>query len=174
MNKDKLAQALRAGLEAAQELLAIKREALGDDYTKTRGYWEAERELSAALAAHEAEKQAGPVAWVRWDGGACPIPWGTQVHVRHRTGREYGPCRAGESYAESWGHNGWSSDIVAYRLAAPPSESDKEDAELPQLPPSQCYVKVWIDGDESLEGANSAYYTAEQMQNYARAKKEQP
>ncbi len=55
MSADKLAQALKAGIEAAQELLAIKREALGDDYTKTRSYWETERELVAALAAHQAE-----------------------------------------------------------------------------------------------------------------------
>jgi hypothetical protein len=58
MSTEQLAQALLTGLGAAQELLEIKRKELGDDYSKTYGYWKAERELSAALAAHEAEKAA--------------------------------------------------------------------------------------------------------------------
>jgi hypothetical protein len=53
---EQLAQALRTGLEMTQELLAIKRDALGDDYSRTRTYWEAEREISAALAQHEAQR----------------------------------------------------------------------------------------------------------------------
>lgn len=52
---NQLAQALRTGLEMTQELLAIKREALGDDYSRTRTYWEAERELSAAIVSLEAQ-----------------------------------------------------------------------------------------------------------------------
>lgn len=58
MSTDSKLEALRTGLEMAQELLAIKREALGDDYRLTRTYWEAERELQAALAEAEQE-QAG-------------------------------------------------------------------------------------------------------------------
>lgn len=61
MSTEQLAQALLTGLGAAQELLEIKRKELGDDYSKTYGYWKAERELSAALAAHEAEKAAPAV-----------------------------------------------------------------------------------------------------------------
>lgn len=56
-----MAEALRTGLEMTQELLAMKREALGDDYQWTRAYFEAERELSAALAAFDAQ-QAAPMS----------------------------------------------------------------------------------------------------------------
>jgi hypothetical protein len=58
MSTEQLAQALLTGLGAAQELLEIKRKELGDDYSKTYGYWKAERELSAALAAHESFAKA--------------------------------------------------------------------------------------------------------------------
>lgn len=54
---DAIGAALRTALEMAQELLAMKREALGDDYRLTRNYWEAEREITAAIAAHEAQPQ---------------------------------------------------------------------------------------------------------------------
>ena len=50
-------QALRTGLEMTQELLAMKREALGDDYRLTRTYWEAEREITEAIAAAIKEPQ---------------------------------------------------------------------------------------------------------------------
>lgn len=65
-----LAEALRTGLEAAQELLAIKREALGEDYARTRSYWAATREIATALAAYEEQAaQQGAVtdpALVLW------------------------------------------------------------------------------------------------------------
>ena len=62
MSTDSKLEALRTGLEMAQELLAIKREALGDDYRLTRTYWEAERELQAALAEAEQEQAGEAVA----------------------------------------------------------------------------------------------------------------
>jgi len=65
--QDKVAQALRTGLEMTQELLAMKHGALGDDYMRTRSYWAAEREISAALAEHEAAQPA-PAQ----HAGSCP------------------------------------------------------------------------------------------------------
>lgn len=56
--------------------------------------------------------------WIEWTGGACPIPAGTPVQVRHRNGEEFN-CRAGLGHAESWGRMAGqplSSDIVAYRV----------------------------------------------------------
>jgi hypothetical protein len=96
---EQLAQALRTGLEMTQELLAIKRDALGDDYSRTRTYWEAEREISAALAQQaqavpaskwEDAEEWMPLAWelcanecgeeacteLVWEGGPIPEPWG--------------------------------------------------------------------------------------------------
>lgn len=55
----RMLEALRTGLEMTQELLAMKRLALGDDYTKTCDYWEAERELSAVIAAATGQNKEG-------------------------------------------------------------------------------------------------------------------
>lgn len=44
--------------------------------------------------------------------------------------------------------------------------------ELPELPASQAYVHVWNSrgyAGDSLQSANAAYYTADQMRAYARA-----
>jgi hypothetical protein len=79
MSEDKAMQALRTGLEITQELLAMKREALGDDYRLTRPYWEAEREITEAIASLDskpATEQAHELALlVRGDGGAFRIAW---------------------------------------------------------------------------------------------------
>lgn len=40
---------------------------------------------------------------------------------------------------------------------------------LPHLPASQPYVWVWIGGEKRFESANSIYFTADQMRDYARA-----
>jgi hypothetical protein len=40
---------------------------------------------------------------------------------------------------------------------------------LPELPASQANVEVWDSEVRGLHQANAAYYTADQMQDYARA-----
>lgn len=65
--------------------------------------------------------------WIEWNGGECPVPTGTPVFVRYRTGGTLGPLPAGEDvpgatrYAGPafWRHDGVAGDIVAYRLAEP-------------------------------------------------------
>lgn len=69
-----------------------------------------------------------PREWSEWHGGACPVPVGTRVDVRHRDGGEWSDAPAGEfGYARRWEHRNALDDIVAWRLA--------ED-ELPQFDPS--------------------------------------
>lgn len=43
-----------------------------------------------------------------------------------------------------------------------------EEIELPPLPASQMNVEVWDSEVRGLHGANAPYYTADQMQAYAR------
>lgn len=58
---------------------------------------------------------ARAAGWIEWTGGECPVEHGTVVTVLHRSGEEY-TCPAGTRYAESWGCQGRTSDIVAYRV----------------------------------------------------------
>lgn len=53
--------------------------------------------------------------WIDWAGGDCPVPFRTPVEVRHRNGGEL-EARAGRGAAKSWSHQGFSGDIVAYRI----------------------------------------------------------
>ena len=51
--------------------------------------------------------------WIEWKGGECPVPPGTKVDVKFRSGNVYD----GENAASySWRHCGVRSDIVAYRV----------------------------------------------------------
>lgn len=55
--------------------------------------------------------------WIEWKGGACPVPIGTKVEVRHRSGGVF-LDRAGvkDSFARDWQHTGMMGDILAYRV----------------------------------------------------------
>lgn len=54
--------------------------------------------------------------WIEWGGGGvCPVPIGTSIEVRHRSGNVF-QCKAGFGYSQSWSHSRVSGDIVAYRL----------------------------------------------------------
>jgi hypothetical protein len=66
--------------------------------------------------------QADPYSWFPWSGGACPVPAGTLVDVRHRDGDEFLGVSAGdpdEVVAEDWSISDKQShpgDIIAYRI----------------------------------------------------------
>lgn len=59
--------------------------------------------------------------WIKWDGGVCPVPKGTDVEVKYRDGKTTA-CPAlietrGPDATESfWRHDGMTYDIVAYRV----------------------------------------------------------
>lgn len=60
--------------------------------------------------------------WIEWDGGHCPVPRGTLVDVRYRSGEEKFSLPALEMVPGSdasysyWKNDGMSADIIAYRL----------------------------------------------------------
>lgn len=55
--------------------------------------------------------------WIEWGGGDCPVPRGTLVDVRHRSGLEHLAASAGlNGRARTWYHDGTLGDIIAYRL----------------------------------------------------------
>jgi hypothetical protein len=62
-----------------------------------------------------AASQADADGWIKWEGGGCPVPNGTNVFVRLRDG--YAPTIQGRSNELHWHHIGSNSDIVAYRTA---------------------------------------------------------
>lgn len=58
--------------------------------------------------------------WIPWDGGECPVPNGTKVDVRLRSGEESFSLEAIKDMLAGpafWIKDDMSSDIVAYRLA---------------------------------------------------------
>jgi hypothetical protein len=68
--------------------------------------------------------KAGPDGWIPHDGGECPVPKGTQVRVRLRSGSEY---QGGALTVSCMGPKQWktgyigdptpsSTDIVAYQV----------------------------------------------------------
>ena len=61
--------------------------------------------------------------WIEWSGGACPVPEGALVDVRHRDGDEFFGHAAmwdvGDHFAaQDWSHTDVGGDIVAYRMTA--------------------------------------------------------
>ena len=68
------------------------------------------------------EKIYGP--WVKWHGGACPVPPDTVVKVKCRSGRVLEPHLA---YRYGWKHIDSNSDIVKYRTVT--EQPDLEAAE---------------------------------------------
>lgn len=63
--------------------------------------------------------------WIKWEGGACPVPSGTKVAVRLRSLREYSdnPARDWDWFRARGPAN--ERDIVAYRVL---------DSEQPKSP----------------------------------------
>ncbi len=61
--------------------------------------------------------------WIPWSGGLCPVPLGTPVQVRYRSGNEW-YASAGSGGAECWIHFDTLGDIVAYRVLQQPEGSD--------------------------------------------------
>lgn len=64
--------------------------------------------------------------WINWKGGACPIPDGTIVDVKYRSGHVRRSVLANVQYNDRlddagpayWKNDGAQNDIVAYRLAS--------------------------------------------------------
>lgn len=60
--------------------------------------------------------------WIKWDGGECPVAYGTPIDVEYRSGeRAVGlgalvPKMLGRT-ATHWTHSGFDGDIIAYRLS---------------------------------------------------------
>ena len=68
------------------------------------------------------KKIYGP--WIKWHGGACPVPPNTRVKVKFCCGSIESAFTAGDYY---WNHNGDNSDIVKYRTVT--EQPDLEAAE---------------------------------------------
>ena len=62
--------------------------------------------------------------WIKWHGGACPVPPDTVVKVKCRSGKVLEPRLA---YRYSWSHIDSNSDIVEYRTVT--EQPDLEAAE---------------------------------------------
>lgn len=95
--------------------------------------------------------------WIEWNGSDCPVPEGTLVDVRHRSGMEYSDVQAnclGRAY--TWEHNDVSSDIIAYRLHE--RRVSEGDATPEYTGSSVSYYRVTIAKPTSLD---LAPYTAE-------------
>lgn len=57
----------------------------------------------------------GSGGWIEWNGGACPVPENTNVHVKLREGYFSKEVYTADQYR--WQHlGGDDSDIVAYKV----------------------------------------------------------
>lgn len=73
----------------------------------------------------EEYQEAG--GWMLWEGGECPVEYGTQVDVKYRNGQNTEHVEAGVSdsktgsrgglWATNWEHVDGQHDIVGYRLS---------------------------------------------------------
>lgn len=84
--------------------------------------------LEIALPILEQQERGGD-GWIEWEGGECPVPRGTIVDVRYRSGQVeksacawgWGSC-PGTSEASSaagaafWENDSIENDIIAYRI----------------------------------------------------------
>lgn len=84
------------------------------------------RAYADAINSVGAEPVADEDGWIKWYGGECPVPDGTRVDVRFRSGKERYLEMASKGYVpgsfadmEFWHNEGSSADIVAYRIASP-------------------------------------------------------
>lgn len=61
--------------------------------------------------------------WVEWDGGACPVPDGTEVKFQMKEETPAMADATSAAYAEGlrWSHLGSDSDIIAYRVISQPA-----------------------------------------------------
>lgn len=57
--------------------------------------------------------------WITWHGGECPVPVGAIGDVKFEDGQI---VRGYDLASVFWKHNGFSSDIIAYRLDEAPTE----------------------------------------------------
>lgn len=97
---------------------------LSSDYASavvTKSMWQAER-----------DRQKG-VEWKRHRGGKCPVPAGTKVSTRHRSGEvvdvHFHTATTGSGPATMnaiWKHTGDDHDIMAYKVISQPQAEDTE------------------------------------------------
>jgi hypothetical protein len=63
--------------------------------------------------------------WIEWNGGACPVPAGTRVDVRHKDGCVHFSAIAGSpGPACWWDHDDHEGDITSYRLTTDEQTAD--------------------------------------------------
>lgn len=72
------------------------------------------------------------------------------------------------AWCERRGMDGVANYIAVLDALRTPVDQQTERA-LPPLPASQIYVECWMGTTALLQSANQRYFTAEQMQAYARA-----
>ncbi len=118
------AEGYREGIEAAARCVEGGR-FLHDDAPTARFAREAAKAIRA-LTPPPAEPAQHDDGWIEWKGGECPVPVGTLVEVRFRSGEVH----VGEAGASlDWAHadvangggalSGW--DVIAYRIVKPAS-----------------------------------------------------
>lgn len=57
------------------------------------------------------EEESG---WIKWNGGECPVADGTEVEIKLMDGDVL--LNMGDPESLRWSHDGFSSDIIAYRV----------------------------------------------------------
>ena len=73
-----------------------------------------DREIRKLVKAYRKAKYGDE--WIEWGGGlTAPLPAGTLVKVRHRSGEEF-ISKVHEDYASNWSHYDTGGDIIAYRV----------------------------------------------------------
>lgn len=85
---------------------------------------------------YEAALAAKSEGWIEWDGGECPVEKVTLIDVRYRDSNDYPDAIGVQALSGNgagsacWERDGYSNDIIAYRLHKPQgAEQAKTDDE---------------------------------------------
>lgn len=109
-------------------------------------------ESQLELVENSADKEES--GWIEWSGGECPVAAVTEVEIKFMDGDVW--RNMGDPESLRWSHDGFSSDIIAYRVV----EEAKEE-----FAPGTTTVDVGSPVQEdSGSAATSKHYNAQAIQ----------
>lgn len=102
-----------------------------------------------------------PKGFTRWEGGKCPVPFGSEYEWLERSGETYTDTHDEEGNLWRWVHNGGQDDLIAYRIITPEAEPEPEG-----------YAPV-VDAEPVLDATELAQVTIDKVPPTAEVIKDQ-
>lgn len=93
--------------------------------------------------------------WIEWNGGECPVPGNTKVHIKLRRGYDASKDAHSPGFEAMrfwWNHNNRDSDIVAYKLVKKHSTAPASTAPTGPTAGQTWFVGFIGEGDSTCSG----------------------